>query len=156
MSNCSWPFKKIFSGESWRITSCLVTFLAWLSFLGCFQIDHLEKETDLLRQSAGANVVYRGVDLPDGIAPSSAHIINSQNEYLIHLLQVLVISVVMTDIFDSMFPNLVYEVLWVLRVNRHAISRLWVSWTNIREVYSVYLHVNVHVSCWSVLVIWNV
>ncbi|CAO2581553.1 Centrosomal protein of 290 kDa [Lemmus lemmus] len=51
------------------------------------KIDHLEKETDLLRQSAGANVVYRGVDLPDGIAPSSAHIINSQNEYLIHLLQ---------------------------------------------------------------------
>lgn len=51
------------------------------------KIDHLEKETDLLRQSAGSNVVYKGVDLPDGIAPSSAHIINSQNEYLIHLLQ---------------------------------------------------------------------
>ncbi|KAL6033963.1 hypothetical protein STEG23_025729, partial [Scotinomys teguina] len=51
------------------------------------KIDHLEKETDLLRQSAGSNVVYRGVDLPDGVAPSSAHIINSQNEYLIHLLQ---------------------------------------------------------------------
>ncbi|XP_051028972.1 centrosomal protein of 290 kDa [Acomys russatus] len=51
------------------------------------KIDHLEKETDLLRQSAGSNVVYKGVDLPDGIAPSSACIINSQNEYLIHLLQ---------------------------------------------------------------------
>ncbi|KAL1775080.1 centrosomal protein of 290 kDa [Sigmodon hispidus] len=51
------------------------------------KIDHLEKEADLLRQSAGSNVVYRGVDLPDGIAPSSAHVINSQNEYLIHLLQ---------------------------------------------------------------------
>ncbi|GAB1295530.1 Centrosomal protein of 290 kDa [Apodemus speciosus] len=50
-------------------------------------IDHLEKETDLLRQSAGSNVVYKGIDLPDGIAPSSAYIINSQNEYLIHLLQ---------------------------------------------------------------------
>ncbi|XP_006513591.1 centrosomal protein of 290 kDa isoform X3 [Mus musculus] len=51
------------------------------------KIDHLEKETDLLRQSAGSNVVYKGIDLPDGIAPSSAYIINSQNEYLIHLLQ---------------------------------------------------------------------
>uniref|UniRef100_A0A8I5ZYJ8 Centrosomal protein 290 n=1 Tax=Rattus norvegicus TaxID=10116 RepID=A0A8I5ZYJ8_RAT len=51
------------------------------------KIDHLEKETDLLRQSSGSNVVYKGIDLPDGIAPSSAYIINSQNEYLIHLLQ---------------------------------------------------------------------
>jgi hypothetical protein len=54
-----------------------------------FQIDHLEKETSLLKQSEGSCVVFKGVDLPDGIAPSSAHIINSQNEYLIHLLQVL-------------------------------------------------------------------
>uniref|UniRef100_A0A8D1GK32 Uncharacterized protein n=1 Tax=Sus scrofa TaxID=9823 RepID=A0A8D1GK32_PIG len=53
------------------------------------KIDHLEKETSLLRQSEGSNVIFKGVDLPDGIAPSSAHIINSQNEYLIHILQVL-------------------------------------------------------------------
>uniref|UniRef100_A0A2I3RZ02 Centrosomal protein 290 n=1 Tax=Pan troglodytes TaxID=9598 RepID=A0A2I3RZ02_PANTR len=53
------------------------------------KIDHLEKETSLLRQSEGSNVVFKGIDLPDGIAPSSASIINSQNEYLIHLLQVL-------------------------------------------------------------------
>ncbi|XP_027630115.1 centrosomal protein of 290 kDa isoform X3 [Tupaia chinensis] len=51
------------------------------------KIDHLEKETSLLRQSDGSNVVFKGLDLPDGIAPSSANIINSQNEYLIHLLQ---------------------------------------------------------------------
>uniref|UniRef100_A0A8C6RHT0 Centrosomal protein 290 n=1 Tax=Nannospalax galili TaxID=1026970 RepID=A0A8C6RHT0_NANGA len=51
------------------------------------KIDHLEKETNLLRQSQGSNVVFKGVDLPDGIAPSSANIINSQNEYLIYLLQ---------------------------------------------------------------------
>ena len=51
------------------------------------KIDHLEKETSLLRQSEGSNVIFKGVDLPDGIAPSSAHIINSQNEYLIHILQ---------------------------------------------------------------------
>uniref|UniRef100_F6U9I2 Centrosomal protein 290 n=1 Tax=Callithrix jacchus TaxID=9483 RepID=F6U9I2_CALJA len=51
------------------------------------KIEHLEKETSLLRQSEGSNVVFKGVDLPDGIAPSSASIINSQNEYLIHLLQ---------------------------------------------------------------------
>ncbi|XP_066224767.1 centrosomal protein of 290 kDa isoform X2 [Saccopteryx leptura] len=51
------------------------------------KIDHLEKETSLLRQSEGSNVVFKGVDLPDGIAPSSANIINSLNEYLIHILQ---------------------------------------------------------------------
>ncbi|XP_023572050.1 centrosomal protein of 290 kDa [Octodon degus] len=51
------------------------------------KIDHLEKETSLLRQSEASHVVFKGVDLPDGIAPSSANIINSQNEYLIHLLQ---------------------------------------------------------------------
>ncbi|XP_046502399.1 centrosomal protein of 290 kDa isoform X1 [Equus quagga] len=51
------------------------------------KIDHLEKETSLLRQSEGSNVVFKAVDLPDGIAPSSANIINSQNEYLIHILQ---------------------------------------------------------------------
>lgn len=55
----------------------------------CFQIDHLEKETNLLRKSEGSNVVFKGIDLPDGIAPSSANIINSLNEYLIHILQVL-------------------------------------------------------------------
>ncbi|KAG8513961.1 Centrosomal protein of 290 kDa, partial [Galemys pyrenaicus] len=53
------------------------------------KIDHLEKETNLLRQSKESNVVFKGVDLPDGIAPSSASIINAQNEYLIRLLQVL-------------------------------------------------------------------
>ncbi|XP_069908777.1 centrosomal protein of 290 kDa isoform X2 [Oryctolagus cuniculus] len=51
------------------------------------KIDHLEKETSLLRKSEGSNVVFKGIDLPDGITPSSANIINSQNEYLIHLLQ---------------------------------------------------------------------
>ncbi|XP_049482012.1 centrosomal protein of 290 kDa [Panthera uncia] len=51
------------------------------------KIDHLEKEAILLRQSEGSNVVFKGVDLPDEIAPSSANIINSQNEYLIRILQ---------------------------------------------------------------------
>ncbi|XP_036920531.1 centrosomal protein of 290 kDa isoform X2 [Sturnira hondurensis] len=51
------------------------------------KIDHLENEISLLRQSEGSNVVFKGVDLPDGIAPSSANIINSLNEYLIHILQ---------------------------------------------------------------------
>ncbi|XP_042102519.1 centrosomal protein of 290 kDa isoform X5 [Ovis aries] len=51
------------------------------------KIDHLEKETSLLRQTEGSNIVFKGIDLPDGIAPSSANIINSQNEYLIHILQ---------------------------------------------------------------------
>uniref|UniRef100_A0A8C5NV41 Centrosomal protein 290 n=1 Tax=Jaculus jaculus TaxID=51337 RepID=A0A8C5NV41_JACJA len=51
------------------------------------RIDQLEKETSLLRQCEGSSVVFKGVDIPDGIAPSSANIINSQNEYLIQLLQ---------------------------------------------------------------------
>ncbi|KAI4586923.1 hypothetical protein MJG53_004710 [Ovis ammon polii x Ovis aries] len=51
------------------------------------KIDYLEKETSLLRQTEGSNIVFKGIDLPDGIAPSSANIINSQNEYLIHILQ---------------------------------------------------------------------
>uniref|UniRef100_A0A6I8NXY4 Centrosomal protein 290 n=1 Tax=Ornithorhynchus anatinus TaxID=9258 RepID=A0A6I8NXY4_ORNAN len=51
------------------------------------KIEHLEKETSLLRQSGGSNVVFKVVDLPEGMAPSSTSIINSQNEYLIHLLQ---------------------------------------------------------------------
>ncbi|KAK2508581.1 hypothetical protein MC885_005534 [Smutsia gigantea] len=55
------------------------------------KIEHLEKEASLLRQSEGSNIVFKGVDIPDAIAPSSANIINSQNEYLIRILQVLTI-----------------------------------------------------------------
>ncbi|XP_054845400.1 centrosomal protein of 290 kDa [Eublepharis macularius] len=47
----------------------------------------LENEIHLLRQTEGATIVFKAVDLPEGIIPSSATIINSQNEYLIHLLQ---------------------------------------------------------------------
>ena len=87
----------------------------------CFQIDHLEKEADLLRQSAGSNVVYKGIDLPEGIAPSSACVINSQNEYLIHLLQVLKMYVLMTVLI--VFLNLVYEFLGILRINKNLFDR---------------------------------
>ncbi|XP_053112327.1 centrosomal protein of 290 kDa isoform X2 [Hemicordylus capensis] len=48
---------------------------------------NLENEIHLLRQSEGASIVFKAVNLPEGMAPSSANIINSQNEYLIHLLQ---------------------------------------------------------------------
>ncbi|XP_014381380.1 centrosomal protein of 290 kDa isoform X2 [Alligator sinensis] len=51
------------------------------------KIEQLENEVHLLWQSEGANIVFRTVNLPDGMVPSSANIINSQNEYLIHLLQ---------------------------------------------------------------------
>ncbi|XP_019400819.1 PREDICTED: centrosomal protein of 290 kDa isoform X3 [Crocodylus porosus] len=51
------------------------------------KIEQLENEVHSLRQSEGANIVFRTVNLPDGMVPSSANIINSQNEYLIHLLQ---------------------------------------------------------------------
>ncbi|XP_074082638.1 centrosomal protein of 290 kDa isoform X2 [Macrotis lagotis] len=51
------------------------------------KVENLEKEICLLRKAKGSNVVFRGLDLPDGMTPSSANIINSQNEYLIYILQ---------------------------------------------------------------------
>ncbi|XP_048357510.1 centrosomal protein of 290 kDa [Sphaerodactylus townsendi] len=51
------------------------------------KIESLEKEIQLRRETEGASIVFKAVDLPEGIVPSSANIINSQNEYLIHLLQ---------------------------------------------------------------------
>ncbi|NWJ06223.1 CE290 protein, partial [Crypturellus undulatus] len=51
------------------------------------KIAHLENEVCLLRQSEGAGVVFRTVNLPEGMTSSSVSMINSLNEYLIHLLQ---------------------------------------------------------------------
>lgn len=51
------------------------------------KILHLENEILLLRQSEGANIVFRAINLPEGMSPSSTNLINSQNEYLLHLLQ---------------------------------------------------------------------
>ncbi|NXR06689.1 CE290 protein, partial [Semnornis frantzii] len=50
------------------------------------KIEQLNNEISLLRQSETANVVQT-VSLPEGMAPSSVHVINSLNEYLIHLVQ---------------------------------------------------------------------
>ncbi|XP_061495594.1 centrosomal protein of 290 kDa isoform X2 [Rhineura floridana] len=49
----------------------------------------LENEIHLLQQSEDASIVFKAVNLPDGMAPSSVNIINSQNEYLVYLLQAL-------------------------------------------------------------------
>ncbi|KFV98718.1 Centrosomal protein of 290 kDa, partial [Fulmarus glacialis] len=51
------------------------------------KIAQLKNEICLLRQSEGANIVFRTVNLPEGMAPSSVNMINSLNEYLIHLIQ---------------------------------------------------------------------
>nr|XP_056702499.1 centrosomal protein of 290 kDa [Euleptes europaea] len=51
------------------------------------KIASLEKDIQLLQQTEGTRIVFKAVDLPEGISPSSANIVNSQNEYLIHLLQ---------------------------------------------------------------------
>uniref|UniRef100_A0A8D0L6S1 Centrosomal protein 290 n=1 Tax=Sphenodon punctatus TaxID=8508 RepID=A0A8D0L6S1_SPHPU len=51
------------------------------------KIAQLENEIQL-QQLESTNIVFKTVNLPDGMTPSSANIINSQNEYLIHLLQV--------------------------------------------------------------------
>ncbi|XP_075065477.1 centrosomal protein of 290 kDa [Mixophyes fleayi] len=48
---------------------------------------HLESEVAFLRQSEGANIVFKAVNLPEGMPLSSTNLVNSQNEYLLHLLQ---------------------------------------------------------------------
>lgn len=53
-----------------------------------FQIANLENEIDMLKKSEGGNMVFKSLNLPEGMSPSSVNIINSQNEYLIHLFQV--------------------------------------------------------------------
>ncbi|KAM8821060.1 centrosomal protein of 290 kDa [Eudromia elegans] len=51
------------------------------------KITQLKNEVCLLRQSEGTNIFFRTVNLPEGMAASSVSMINSLNEYLIHLLQ---------------------------------------------------------------------
>ncbi|KAK1189089.1 CE290 protein, partial [Pygoscelis papua] len=51
------------------------------------KIAQLKNEICLLHQSEGANIVFRMVNLPEGMVPSSVNMINSLNEYLIRLIQ---------------------------------------------------------------------
>ncbi|XP_069085718.1 centrosomal protein of 290 kDa [Pleurodeles waltl] len=51
------------------------------------KISNLENEISLLRQSEGASIVFRAINLPEGMTVSSTSIINALNEYLIHLVQ---------------------------------------------------------------------
>ncbi|NXE74896.1 CE290 protein, partial [Cochlearius cochlearius] len=51
------------------------------------KIAQLKNEICLLHQSEDANIVFRTVNLPEGMIPSSVNMINSLNEYLIHLIQ---------------------------------------------------------------------
>ncbi|NXX75542.1 CE290 protein, partial [Urocolius indicus] len=51
------------------------------------KIAQLKNEICILHQSEGANIVFRTVNLPEGMVPSSVNMINSLNEYLIRLLQ---------------------------------------------------------------------
>uniref|UniRef100_A0A8B9QDW3 Centrosomal protein 290 n=1 Tax=Apteryx owenii TaxID=8824 RepID=A0A8B9QDW3_APTOW len=51
------------------------------------KIAQLKNEVCLLHQSEGANIVFRTVNLPEGMVSSSVSMINSLNEYLVHLLQ---------------------------------------------------------------------
>ncbi|XP_075456582.1 centrosomal protein of 290 kDa isoform X3 [Ascaphus truei] len=51
------------------------------------KISYLENELAIQRQSEGANVVFRAIDLPEGMSLSSTNLINSLNEYTLHLLQ---------------------------------------------------------------------
>ncbi|XP_009696674.1 PREDICTED: centrosomal protein of 290 kDa [Cariama cristata] len=51
------------------------------------KITQLKNEICILHQSEGASVVFQPVGLPEGMVPSSVNMINSLNEYLIHLIQ---------------------------------------------------------------------
>ncbi|XP_026549341.1 centrosomal protein of 290 kDa isoform X1 [Notechis scutatus] len=51
------------------------------------KIANLENEIDMLKKSEGGNVIFKSPNLPEGMSPSSVNMINSQNDYLIHLLQ---------------------------------------------------------------------
>ncbi|NXI54883.1 CE290 protein, partial [Chloroceryle aenea] len=51
------------------------------------EVAQLKNEISSLHQSKVANIVFRTVDLPEGMVPSSVNVINSLNEYLIYLIQ---------------------------------------------------------------------
>ncbi|ETE69450.1 Centrosomal protein, partial [Ophiophagus hannah] len=51
------------------------------------KIANLENEIDMLKKSEGGNIIFKSPNLPEGMPPSSVNMINSQNDYLIHLLQ---------------------------------------------------------------------
>ncbi|XP_048790573.1 centrosomal protein of 290 kDa isoform X2 [Lagopus muta] len=51
------------------------------------KIAQLNNEICILRQSECASVIFKTVNLPEGMVPSSVNMINSLNEYLIHLIQ---------------------------------------------------------------------
>ncbi|KFU98214.1 Centrosomal protein of 290 kDa, partial [Tauraco erythrolophus] len=51
------------------------------------KIAQLKNEICLLHQTEGGNIVFQTVNLPEGMVPSSVNMINSLNEYLIHLIQ---------------------------------------------------------------------
>ncbi|XP_069760408.1 centrosomal protein of 290 kDa isoform X1 [Narcine bancroftii] len=53
------------------------------------RVSHLEGELTLLRQSGGCSVQFQPLTLPEGMASSSTDIINTLNEYLVQLLQVI-------------------------------------------------------------------
>ncbi|XP_040518226.1 LOW QUALITY PROTEIN: centrosomal protein of 290 kDa isoform X1 [Gallus gallus] len=51
------------------------------------KIAQLNNEICILRQSECANIIFKTVNLPEGMIPSSANMINSLNEYLVCLIQ---------------------------------------------------------------------
>uniref|UniRef100_A0A8C5QQ97 Centrosomal protein 290 n=1 Tax=Leptobrachium leishanense TaxID=445787 RepID=A0A8C5QQ97_9ANUR len=51
------------------------------------KVSHLETALKYARQSEGANIIFKSVNLPEGMSATSTNLINSQNEYLLHLLQ---------------------------------------------------------------------
>ncbi|XP_035193612.1 centrosomal protein of 290 kDa isoform X2 [Oxyura jamaicensis] len=91
------------------------------------KITQLKNEICLLRQSEGANIVFKTVNLPEGIAPSSVNMINSLNEYLIRLIQNL-LSALQLDPDET--KKLLAEnnrKITVLRVNERSLTRQYTT-----------------------------
>ncbi|KAM8973086.1 centrosomal protein of 290 kDa [Pelodytes ibericus] len=51
------------------------------------RVSHLENDLKLLHESEGSSIVFKAINLPEGMSTSSTNLISSLNEYLLHLLQ---------------------------------------------------------------------
>uniref|UniRef100_A0A8B9UMZ9 Centrosomal protein 290 n=1 Tax=Anas zonorhyncha TaxID=75864 RepID=A0A8B9UMZ9_9AVES len=87
------------------------------------KITQLKNEICLLRQSEGANIVFKTVNLPEGMAPSSVNMINSLNEYLIRLIQNLLSALQLDPDETKKILAENNRKITVLRVNERSLTR---------------------------------
>ncbi|XP_068523796.1 centrosomal protein of 290 kDa isoform X2 [Anas acuta] len=91
------------------------------------KITQLKNEICLLRQSEGANIVFKTVNLPEGMAPSSVNMINSLNEYLIRLIQNLLSALQLDPDETKKILAENNRKITVLRVNERSLTRQYTT-----------------------------